>query len=372
MEVLVLSCGMGGGHNSAGQAVAEELQRRGHTATFMNAFDLKDRKTSAFINNAYIRIAQRTPKLFGAIYSLGNAYRRLPIHSPVYWADGKMVPYLEQYLRTHHYDAIVASHTFPAQTLTKMKRDGISLPKTFFVATDYTCTPFEEECDCDYTVIPSPELQGEFCDYGFDGDRLLPFGIPVRREFALDLPRDDVRQKLGWARDSFVMLLSGGSIGAGQISTAIAVLRPFISADSRRQLIVVCGNNRKLYERLREECAGCDQITLLEQTTQMADLMHGCDVFISKPGGLSSTEAAAVGVPLIHISPIPGCETHNFHFFADHGMSIGVNDLRLELLPAVESLQDPAVITRMRQAQHATLDRFSTARLCDFMEQITE
>ena len=54
MEVLVLSCGMGGGHNAAGQAVAEELRRRGHTVTFMNAFDLKSRKTSTFINNASV------------------------------------------------------------------------------------------------------------------------------------------------------------------------------------------------------------------------------------------------------------------------------------------------------------------------------
>ena len=188
MEVLVLSCGMGGGHNSAGQAVAEELQRRGHSVTVMNVFDLKDRKTSAFINNAYIRIAQRMPRLFGAIYFLGNAYRRLPIKSPVYWANGKMAKYLERLLNEHHYDAIVASHTFPAHTLTQMKREGFLLPKTFFVATDYTCTPFEEESDCDYTVIPSPLLREEFVRYGFDSDRLLPFGIPVRREFAQDVP----------------------------------------------------------------------------------------------------------------------------------------------------------------------------------------
>ena len=85
MEVLVLSCGMGGGHNSAGMAVAEELRRRGHSAAFLNAYDLKDRKTSAIINNAYIGIAQRVPWLFGFVYFLGEVYRRLPIKSPVYW-----------------------------------------------------------------------------------------------------------------------------------------------------------------------------------------------------------------------------------------------------------------------------------------------
>ena len=372
MEVLVLSCGMGGGHNSAGQAVAEELRRRGHCVTFMNAFDLKDKKTSAFINSAYISIAQRVPRLFGAVYFLGDAYRRLPIKSPVYWANGKMAEHLARHLKGHHYDAIVASHTFPAQTLTKMKQDGFPLPKTYFVATDYTCTPFEEESNCDYTVIPCQELEEEYCRFGFAGDRLLPFGIPVRREFAEDLPREDARRKLGWDCGSFVMLLSGGSIGAGQISTAIAVLRPFLAGDSRRRLVVICGNNRKLYETLSRECAGCSQITLLEKTKQMADLMHGCDVFISKPGGLSSTEAAAAGVPLIHISPIPGCESHNCRFFADRGMSIAVKNLKRDLLPAVEALRDPVAAARMQQAQRTALDRFSTARLCDFIERTDE
>lgn len=368
MEVLILSCGMGGGHNSAGQAVAEELRRRGHEVMFLNAYDLKGKKTASVINNLYICIAQRVPRLFGVIYFLGDAYRRLPIPSPVYWANGKMAKYLEPLLRSHRFDAIVATHTFPAQTLTKMKREGKTLPPTFFVATDYTCTPFEEESDCDYTVIPSPELRDEFCRYGFDGSRILSFGIPVRAEFAAEESRAEARRKLGWEENQFVMLLSGGSIGAGKIAASIAALRPFLAEDETRWLIVICGNNRRLYERLRKQCAGCGQITVLERTEQMADFMHGCDVFISKPGGLSSTEAAAAGVPLIHISPIPGCETRNFRFFADHGMSIPVRSPRRELRKAVETLCSPAAADAMRQAQRDNLDRFSTARLCDLIE----
>ncbi len=368
MEVLILSCGMGGGHNSAGQAVAEELRRRGHEVMFLNAYDLKGKKTASVINNLYICIAQRVPRLFGVIYFLGDAYRRLPIHSPVYWANGKMAKYLEPLLQSHRFDAIVATHTFPAQTLTKMKREGKTLPPTFFVATDYTCTPFEEESDCDYTVIPSPELRDEFCRYGFDGSRILSFGIPVRAEFAAEESRAEARRKLGWEENQFVMLLSGGSIGAGKIAASIAALRPFLAEDETRRLIVICGNNRRLYERLRKQCAGCGRITVIERTEQMADFMHGCDVFISKPGGLSSTEAAAAGVPLIHISPIPGCETRNFRFFADHGMSIPVRSPRRELRKAVETLCSPTAADAMRQAQRDNLDRFSTARLCDLIE----
>ena len=100
MEVLVLSCGMGGGHNSAGQAVAEELRRRGHSVMFLNAYDLKDSKTASCVNNAYIGIAQRAPWLFGAIYFLGEAYRRLPVKSPIYWANGKMTGYVDSFWKS--------------------------------------------------------------------------------------------------------------------------------------------------------------------------------------------------------------------------------------------------------------------------------
>ena len=88
MEVLLLSCGTGGGHNSAAFAIREELLRRGHGVTLMNPFDLRGEKVSRRVDNAYIDLAQTAPGSFGAIYAIGNAYRRLPWRSPVYFANG--------------------------------------------------------------------------------------------------------------------------------------------------------------------------------------------------------------------------------------------------------------------------------------------
>lgn len=370
MEILVLSCGMGGGHNAAGQAVADELQRRGHSVVFMNAFHLNGKKIAAVVNGTYIKIAQRTPGLFGFIYFLGNSYRKLPIKSPVYWANGKMAGYVEDFLKEHHFDAVVMTHIFPAQTFAKLKEEQVELPKTFLVATDYTCIPFMEEADCDYCVIPSEELTAEFCGYGFDKEKLLPFGIPVRREFVEEKAKADVRGQLGWKEDDFCVLLTGGSIGAGRLTEAIGIMRTLLAEDKKNRLIVVCGNNRKLYKTLERKYGTNEQICLLRKTSQMADYMKACDVLISKPGGLTSTEAAAAGVPLIHISPIPGCESRNFRFFEKHRMSIAVRDLKKELLPAIRKTQDSAFAEQMRQAQHKNINRFSTKKLCDFIEQL--
>ena len=370
MEILVLSCGMGGGHNAAGQAVTDELQRRGHSVVFMNAYHLNGKKIAPIVNGTYIKIAQKTPRLFGFIYFLGDSYRKLPIKSPVYWANGKMAGYVEDFLKEHHFDAVVMTHIFPAQTFAKLKKEHVKLPETFLVATDYTCIPFMEEADCDYCVIPSAELAKEFCSYGFDKEKLLPFGIPVRREFVEERAQADVRRQLGLKKDGFCILLSGGSMGAGKITEAVGVLQSFLTENKRNQLIVVCGNNHKLYETLERKYGANAQICLLKKTSQMADYMKACDVLITKPGGLTSTEAAAVGVPLIHISPIPGCESRNFSFFEERKMSIAVRDLKTELLPAIRRTQDPVIADKKRQAQHTTVNRFSTMKLCDFIERL--
>ena len=113
------------------------------------------------------------------VYRIGNAYRKLPFSSPVCQINGIMVPLLEAFLCENHFDAIAATHLFPAEILTNMKRHGNPVPATYFIATDYTCIPFTEETDCDYYVIPEKELTGEFVARGIPEDRIVPLGIPV-------------------------------------------------------------------------------------------------------------------------------------------------------------------------------------------------
>ena len=86
MNILILSCGTGGGHNAAAYAVEEEAKRRGWNVTLMNPYGLCAQGVAQRVDSAYISIAQASPRGFGAIYAIGNAYRRLPWRSPVYFA----------------------------------------------------------------------------------------------------------------------------------------------------------------------------------------------------------------------------------------------------------------------------------------------
>ncbi len=362
MEALILSCGTGGGHNSAGRAVEQELRARGHNVSFLDPYTLRGPRTSSAINKTYISMAQKAPAAFGAVYALGNAYRRLPGKSPVYHANRSMAPVLERYLDTHPCDAIVMTHLFPAEIVTDMKRRGMRVPATYFIATDYTCIPFTEETDCDFYVIPAAPLAEEFAGRGIPADRIVPLGIPVGRKFT-QCDREGARSRLGLDPNRLFIFVAGGSIGAGSMSETVGTLYEHLP---KAQLTVICGSNAALYEKLRRIHGG--RITALEYTSRMADLMAACDIFVSKPGGLSSTEAAAVGTALIHVTPIPGCETRNMEFFAANGMCIPVKRPRRELLAACDRLMNAGERAKMRENQRGNLPQNAAGALCELME----
>lgn len=368
MEALIMSCSTGGGHNAAGYAVKEELESRGHRVTFLDPYELIGDHMAEKVGNSYIRLVQKSPYMFGRVYALGEAYRHLPIHSPVYWANGKAAFYMQQYLEKNHFDVIFMSHMYPAHILTNL-RGKMELPPTFLIATDYTCIPFMEEAVCDYYVIPSEELTDEFAARGIPKDRILPLGIPIRRQFTAADNVMELREALQWSHGKRYILLAGGSIGAGEIEKAAQLLEQYVRVHQDYSIIIICGNNQKLFLSLTDRYREKEQMVVLRSTNHMADYMKACDLFITKAGGLSSTEAAAVEIPLIHLSPIPGCETRNAEFFQKRGMSMYIGNLQKELLPALERLEeDSAYKEQMKTAQRLYVNKQAARDICVFAE----
>lgn len=370
MDTLILSCGTGGGHNSAGLAVKEALEQRGHHAEMLDPYDLKGKGVSRLVGNVYIKMAQKIPGLFGLVYRLGDLYRRLPVSSPVYLVNGKMVRLMENYLAQNHYDVVIMPHLFPGEILTNMKRKGYSVPKTIFVATDYTCIPFTEEIDCDRYVIPSEELKEEFCKRGIAREKLVPLGIPVSSVFSQPMERDATCRMLGLNPQKRYILLAGGSIGAGKMKRTIRLLRAYLLYRRDMALVIVCGNNERLYKKYAKHCEGNPRIRVLQKTDKMAQYMKICDLFISKPGGLSSTEAAVAETALLHVSPIPGCEKRNAAFFERQGMSRNSGNSIRRLLLELHRMKREEVVEAMRENQRRCINKNAAQDIVSLAENL--
>lgn len=307
------------------------------------------------------------PSFFGALYRLAEGCRRLPFRSPVYFLNRLMIPVMDEYLREHHFDVVIMPHLFPAEIMTQMKNSGIDIPKTIFVATDYACTPFTEETECDAYVIPSDDLRGDFEKRGIPREKIYPLGIPVRSSFLTDISKARACESLGLDPDKKYLLISGGSIGVGKLYKIVEHLAGSSDADTR--LIVICGNNTSLYNALRERYG--DGMDILQTTTKIAEYMRLSELYFVKPGGLSSTEAAVMGIPLVHLPPIPGCETKNARFFKERGMNFIIKALRGDVNRALSLLNDEQSRKSMIEAQQKAVSRSASIDICALAENLS-
>lgn len=367
MDVLILSCGTGGGHDSAGRAVFDELNRRGHNVKMFNPYTLRSKKLAGGIDKTYIATARNMPRAFGAVYKVGNFYRRLPFHSPVYFANAGMISAMQDYLEENPTDVILMPHLFPAEIMTNMKRRGMKIPKTVFIATDYVCIPFTEETECDAYIIPAEDSVEDFVSRGIPREKLYAFGIPTHSSFACRETREQAKLRLELDLDKKYILITGGSMGGGKIEKVINRLEKGIAGCEDIEVIVVCGSNKELYDRL---CArGSSKMIVVGYTEDMASYMRAAHLFITKPGGLSSTEAAVCGVPILHTGAIPGCETINANYFSSHGMSVvcdsseGISEMVCKLL------YDDGACEQLVMNQRRFINRKATADICEFVEK---
>ena len=279
------------------------------------------------VGRIYVKTVQKAPRVFGMVYRLGDAVSRHVKHSPVYYVNSMMSEYLDKCIMGKEYDAVIVPHLFPAETLTGMKKKGKKVPLVIAVATDYTSIPFWGETDCDYYVVPSEEVGKEFIRVGIPQEKLLPFGIPVAPAYAQETDREEAVRKIEAElpegrklKPGKIYLIVGGSMGAGNICGLVRELDR--QSDREDNILVISGSNRQIYDKLQKEYQREGKVQILGWTDKMPLFLHAADVLFTKPGGLTSTEAATAGCPMVHIDPIPGCETANMSYFVRHGYSI--------------------------------------------------
>ena len=321
-KVLILSCGTGGGHNTAAKAIQEEFLARNIKTDFKEYLEIIDTKLKDEINNLYIKSTNRNGKLFKKVYSLGKIYEKTKLTSPVYFLNSLNKEKLYRYIKDNKYDFVITTHLFAAQALTAVKKEHhIHFMQ---VATDYVSIPFWEETNPDYFIIPSKELEDDFIAKGIKKRKLVALGIPVKKQFREKYNKEKIKKQLNLAIDKKYILILNGSMGFGNVKE---ISKRLLENIEDVIFIISCGNNDKLFKILKNEYKDNKRIIVLPYTNQLSKYMASSDIILSKPGGLTTTEIATMRKPLIHIMPIPGCENYNAKFFTERQMSIKCDNI---------------------------------------------
>jgi processive 1,2-diacylglycerol beta-glucosyltransferase len=155
-------------------------------------------------------------------------------------------------------------------------------------------------------------------DNGVDPAKIEEFGIPIDPKFCDLGSREELCVKIGVDEDVPCVLIMGGTQGLGPIKD---VARALDASDLNLQVMIVTGTNRKIYRWLRRRCFR-KRYVILPFAENVNELMRLATVIITKPGGMTTAEALAIGVPMLILHPLPGQEAMNTKFLLREGVAV--------------------------------------------------
>ena len=342
-KVLIMSASTGGGHNRAARAIKEELESRtidniSIECEIIDSLKLVNNTMDKVISRGYEKSAIYTPKAYGSVYRLSetnlaskNEFKGNPLTS-------LMAKKFRHLLSDKNPDLIIGTHPFPMIALSTLKKNkhtlslnrsesfyksnNIDIPPMVSVLTDYTTHSTWIQNEIDYYIVGHEYVKELLVYEGVDTEKVKAFGIPVEKSFLEHRDKDTVLNELGLSPDKLTVLLMGGSFGAGNIKETLEEL---LTVDRDFQILVIAGRNDHLKDKLSkmlDSTVHNKNVCLLGYTNKMNDILASIDVLISKPGGLTTTEALLNDVPMIVPYCIPGQEEENLDFLTNCGAAL--------------------------------------------------
>jgi processive 1,2-diacylglycerol beta-glucosyltransferase len=255
-------------------------------------------------------------------------------------------------------DVVLCTHYEPVFALGEMRRKQKNKTKPPFVVsvvTDFEAHALWMDADVDLYAVAAEETKARLVARGAAKENVSATGIPIAARFAARVDAPAVRKTMGLRDDLPTLLVLSGGFGMGPVGKILAALD---KVAREFQAVVVCGRN----EELRRDRKHPTRV--LGFASNMHELMTVAELIITKPGGLTSSEALALGKPLFILDPIPGQEAANSDFLLERGAAAKVN--RVEDLPfRVEQLLGSRKLAEMAKAAK-TLGRLkSAAAVCE-------
>lgn len=371
MKVLALSCNTGGGHNSCAKAIQQSFQSCGDICDIEDALRFCSGKLSRFMAWGHSTMYRHIPGLFRVGYGYAERHPGLfRDNAAVFKLLTGGAEELYQFLQKEEFDAVICTHVFSGLLMGEILRRFPMKIKTAFVATDYTCSPGTANSRLDLYFIPSPALCGEYVEQGVPENKLVPCGVPVRSEFYDITDKKQAKENCGIAVDHFHVLVMCGSMGCGPMKLLAKQLRARMH--DHCEISLVCGMNGRLYKQLSNTFRSVPNVHVYGYVNDIGTLMDSADLYVTKPGGLSTSEAAAKRLPMVLLDVVSGCEEYNMDFFAKCGgavTALGVDGVvgRCQVLA-----REPERLEQMRKALASQFTGRAADTICEMLHSEVE
>ncbi len=315
MKILVIYATAGAGHRRAAEAIYQGLKSSPQfQVTLADVLDHTNRFYKILYSGTYTFFISKIPPVWGILFQILDCRSLLPIINLFRRTFNAInARRFHHFLVKENFDYILSTHFFPNEVAAYLKRKGLIRSQIISVITDYDVHQIWLAEGIDYYCVACELTKRKLLQLGIKENYVVITGIPVDEKFIQPWNKAELRKKLGLKENIFTVLVATGSFGIGPIEEIINLSLPL-----GFQVIVVCGHNKVLYDRLSRSVRVGGKIYGLVKN--MDELMAVSDMMITKPGGLSITEALVTGLPLIFFSAIPGQETNNIKILSQYGV----------------------------------------------------
>lgn len=324
MKALILSISAGAGHVQAAEAIKKYIMLNNPNSEVQILDTLKyiNPIIDKVVIGSYLKTIKTTPSLFGKLYDYAETDDGLATVSNK--VNELLAFRIAPLINKFKPEILICTHPFPAEMVSVLKlKRKIDIP-AISILTDYAPHSFWIQPAIDAYIVSNSDMIDEMISRGVDRDIIHDLGIPVNPSFIKQHDRAATMNELGLSPDKPTLLIMGGSLGIGKISD---IYNEVLKLPIDIQILVITGSNKKLYSELTKlKESSLKDTRIIGFTGSVNKYMQACDLLLTKPGGLTITEALICGIPIAIFSPIPGQEEKNAEFLLKHGLAVDLGD----------------------------------------------
>lgn len=312
-RILFLTAAVGGGHIAAAKAVGAALRALDPPieSEIVDSYRYAASLFSKVVADGYIGIVKTVPQLYRVIYERAErAQEAGPFRK---WVSQFTATNLRELIALMQPDAVVCTHAFPCGVMAAYKQMYAPDLPVVGVVTDFVVHPFWIYRNVDAYAVATAEMRAALVARGVRGENILVSGIPVDPRFgARTSSRAELRARLDLPQDRKIVLMMGGGLGIGPLDVMIRALGDIAEPPAGA---IIVGKNQRIERRVLDAAKRIEfPLRVLGFVDNVYDYMHASDALLTKPGGLTSSEALAARLPMVLVKPLPGQEERNMRY----------------------------------------------------------
>ncbi len=411
LRILILSASTGGGHMRTASAVEKYIEenRPNDIVRVVDTFECIGHLYNKTVSEGYEIIAKTAPGFYGAVYNHTNKDSKMTEFASKFQKGlaFRLLPLMAEFRP----DVIIGVHAFCVDMATKIKaKYNVDVPVISLI-TDFAPHKMYVQDGVDAYVVSNREMIDALEKFGVKRNQIQVSGIPIDPRFYKKYDKNELMKKMGLNPNLPTLLLMAGSFGVRDI---FKIYLDIVETEIDFQVVLVTGKNKRLFDEFdaildstyeendenlksgkydeydSEAFAEDETITenresnkvyaghcgvkptkLLYFVDNIYEYMYIADLIVTKPGGLTVSEAIATTLPMAIFSAYPGQEEDNAIYLEHSNMAVRLPKKNSGKV-VHDLLLNPQRLEKMKEACRANARGNSAEQLINLAEKLVK